>query len=347
MQINSSNNNILYEVIYVRLFLIIALVFYHAFAVFSGAWAPIAGYPNIPVYSIIDKLSYACLLETFVFISGYILGYQVSKKGDEYIQTKQFMIKKIKRLIVPSILFSILYVLIFNKTNRSVLSTIYDILSGTGHMWFLPMLFWCFLFVYLLEKVRISNKLLVFIFPLMMFFSILPLPFRLNTAMYFFLFFWSGYCIQKYRLKKDYKTKTVFPIIAVCFIISFILKINLNELYINGGGNCLVANILNSVISIISRFICAVFGIALLMMAALKLANIKKHTKQTQLVNLSDCCFGVYIFQQFVLLLIERTDLAKNVSPYLYPWIIFLIALITSLVLTIIIRRTKVGSKIL
>lgn len=90
MQKESSNNNILYEVIYVRLFLIIALVFYHAFAVFSGAWAPIADYPNIPVYSIIDKLSYACLLETFVFISGYILGYQVSKKGDEYIQTKQF-----------------------------------------------------------------------------------------------------------------------------------------------------------------------------------------------------------------------------------------------------------------
>lgn len=235
MQKESSNNNILYEVIYVRLFLIIALVFYHAFAVFSGAWAPIAGYPNIPVYSIIDKLSYACLLETFVFISGYILGYQVSKKGDEYIQTKQFLIKKIKRLIVPSILFSILYVLIFNKTNRSALSAINDILSGTGHMWFLPMLFWCFLFVYLLEKVRISNKCLVFIFPLMICFSILPLPFRLNTAMYFFLFFGSGYDIQKYRFKKDYKTKTVFPIIAVCFIISFILKINLNELYINGG----------------------------------------------------------------------------------------------------------------
>lgn len=347
MQKESSNNNILYEVIYVRLFLIIALVFYHAFAVFSGAWAPIAGYSNIPVYSIMDKLSYACLLETFVFISGYILGYQVSKKGAEHIRTKQFLIKKIKRLIVPSILFSILYILIFNKTNKSFLSTIYDILSGTGHMWFLPMLFWCFLFVYLLEKVRISNKLLVFIFPLMMFFSILPLPFRLNTAMYFFLFFWSGYGIQKYRFKKDYKTKTVFPIIAVCFIISFILKINLNELYINGGGNCLVANILNSVISIISRFICAVFGIALLMMSAQKIANIKKHTKQTQLVKLSDCCFGVYIFQQFVLLFIERTDLANNVSPYLYPWITFLIALITSLVLTIIIRRTKVGSKIL
>ena len=114
-----------------------------------------------------------------------------------------------------------------------------------------------------------------------------------------------------------------------------------------GGENCLVANILNSVISIISRFICAVFGIALLMMAALKLANIKKYSEQTQLVNLSDCCFGVYIFQQFVLLLIERTDFANNVSPYLYPWIIFLIALITSLVLTRIIRRTKVGSKIL
>lgn len=95
MQANSFNNT-LYEVIYVRLLLITTLVFYHAFAIFSGAWEPISGYPKIQVYSIMDKLSYACLLETFVFISGYILGYQVSKKGEEYIKTKGFIIKKDK-----------------------------------------------------------------------------------------------------------------------------------------------------------------------------------------------------------------------------------------------------------
>lgn len=78
----SRNNNILYEVVPIRLVLIVLLVLYHAFAIFSGTWSPIAGYPEIPLYDIMDKLSYACLLETFVFISGYILGFQVSKKGE-------------------------------------------------------------------------------------------------------------------------------------------------------------------------------------------------------------------------------------------------------------------------
>lgn len=77
----TAKSNIIYEVVPIRLFLIVMLVFYHAFAIFSGAWEQLDGYPKIYVYDVMDKLSYACLLETFVFISGYILGYQVRWKG--------------------------------------------------------------------------------------------------------------------------------------------------------------------------------------------------------------------------------------------------------------------------
>lgn len=95
------------------------------------------------------------------------------------------------------------------------------------------------------------------------------------------------------------------------------------------------------------RFVCAVSGIYLLMITAQKLDKTKISLKQTILIRLSDCCFGVYIFQQFVLMLVERTELSKNLSPYIYPWVTFLIALFMSLMLTIFLRRTKVGSKIL
>lgn len=53
------------------------------------------------------------------------------------------------------------------------------------------------------------------------------------------------------------------------------------------------------------------------MISALKLAKTKVGIKQMILVQLSDCCFGVYIFQQFVLMLVERTELSKNLSPYI------------------------------
>lgn len=314
MQANSFNNT-LYEVIYVRLLLITTLVFYHAFAIFSGAWEPISGYPKIQVYSIMDKLSYACLLETFVFISGYILGYQVSKKGEEYIKTKGFIIKKIKRLLVPSVLFSVLYILLFDKGDRSALSTLYDVCSGVGHMWFLPMLFWCFLFVCIFKRVKVPCRILLLITPLLICLSAIPLPFRLGIAMYFFPFFWGGYCVKKYNLNWSYKVRTLFPIISACFVLAFILKLNLDAFYIVGGGN--VVKIINVMMSLFCRFLCAVFGIYLLMISALKLAKTKVSIKQTILVQLSDCCFGVYIFQQFVLMLVERTELKRFKSIYI------------------------------
>ena len=66
---------LLKEVVVIRLFLLIALVLYHAFAPFSGAWSPISD-ADILGYGCIAKLMYAFLLESFVFISGYVYGYQ-------------------------------------------------------------------------------------------------------------------------------------------------------------------------------------------------------------------------------------------------------------------------------
>lgn len=56
---------------------------------------------NIPVYYWIGRLTYSCMLETFVFISGVILGFQILKKGNEYISYKHLVIGKFRRLILP------------------------------------------------------------------------------------------------------------------------------------------------------------------------------------------------------------------------------------------------------
>ena len=83
----AKSQQFLYEVVPIRLFLIVMLVFYHAFAIFTGAWKPIAGYPEIPGYTLLGNLSYACLLETFVFISGYVLDIRCElKETPHYLQ---------------------------------------------------------------------------------------------------------------------------------------------------------------------------------------------------------------------------------------------------------------------
>lgn len=312
----SRNNNILYEVVPIRLVLIALLVFYHAFAIFSGVWSPITGYPEIPLYDIMDKLSYACLLETFVFISGYILGFQVSKKGEVYI-----------------------------KNEKPLPTVVYNILSGTGHMWFLPMLFWCFVFVFLAEKTKLSIKWMVGASFIMLFASVLPLPFRINTAMYYFAFFYTGYCIKKYEWSIPHDGTWKYILLLAGFASAFVLKIYICELENMRMGGAIL-HYLYLLLTISVRFINAALGVMLLMMLSKRLVQCSETSKWNNMLRLSDCCFGVYIFQQFNLMLLAQTEQSQNVSPYIYPWIAFFMTLIISLALTIIIRNMKIGSQL-
>ena len=318
------DGKILYEVIPLRLFLIVTLVFYHAFAVFSGAWTPIAGYPDIPIYGIIDKLSVASLLETFVFISGYILGYQVSRKGVGLIlDSKSYFYKKLKRLIFPSLLFSILYVLTFYDLNDSIWEITYNVLSGAGHMWFLPMLFWCFVFIYFTEKFSLTIKSIIAMIPLLLLASFLPFPLRIGTAMYYFPFFYVGYSIKRYMISINHCDGKVIFSFFVCFLLTFVLKINIEDAIKTGG---LLPHIVSLMIFVSTRFVCAAFGVTLFLLLSMKLDKHYDTSKWKILLKLSDCCFGVYIFQQFILKLTEQTTLPQNVSPYIFPWIAFAIS---------------------
>jgi len=332
----------LYEVIPIRLFLIVMLVFYHAFCIFSGAWAPIESYPEIPIYSILDKLSYACLLETFVFISGYILGYQVKKKGVIALSANSIFIKKFKRLIIPSILFSFLYVLLLGNITQPIIQTLYSLINGVGHMWFLPMLFWCFVGVYVIEKMELRSNIVLGILFFMMFLTAMPLPFRIGTSFYYLLFFYIGYSFQKLEWKLP-QNKSLFVFSVCLFVVLFVLKLQIDSI---DRGGVLTLKILLYVSNIMTRALCAGAGIIILLYGATRVINYVS-MGSSSLVYLSNCCFGVYLFQQFVLKFIYNSELPYILSPYLLPWVSFVVSLLVSIVLTILLRKTKLGRQIL
>lgn len=102
---------ILTDVCAIRLILIILLVLYHAFAIFCGGWTPLDGYPRPEGYWWIGKSAYSFMLEAFVFISGYVYGYQIYR-NPEKLSLKAVVQSKLKRLILPSIIFSTVYYLL-------------------------------------------------------------------------------------------------------------------------------------------------------------------------------------------------------------------------------------------
>jgi fucose 4-O-acetylase-like acetyltransferase len=213
------------DVVVIRLILIVLLVQYHAFAIYNGAWQMPNGVQSVETYWWIATISYSFLLETFVFVSGYVFGFQVRNNPLGKITAKKCVIKKAKRLLIPSIVFSLVYFICFEREAYiSCSSCIYDIINGEGHMWFLPMLFWCFVATFAFEKLRIPCKVVVLLAILASILSLMTLPFRISTAAYYFVFFYTGYYIQRNGLiLKDIKGNTVI-LAGLIFVIVFLVS---------------------------------------------------------------------------------------------------------------------------
>lgn len=344
---NIHQENRLDEVVIIRLILIVLLVLYHSFAIYSGGWEPIEGFPEIKAYWWLGKFSYAFFLETFVFISGYILGYQVRTKGKEKISAKNIFVGKIKRLIIPSVVFSFLYLLLIQDyEEQSIISTLYSILEGAGHMWFLPMLFWCFCGVWFIERIRISPAI---VFPVLLLFSIgphLPLPFRLGDTLYYLLYFYTGYYVQKNSidlsiLSKHYTLIILSFLFLTLFPVLTILSESMSSL-LGGGNNQLVTHFVVALIRKLCRIVYASTGLLIMISFANIVCN---NTSIPSWINrISVLCMGGYIFQQFILKFVYyRTSLPSICSPYLLPWVGFIGTLALSILLSIILRRTQVG----
>lgn len=64
----------------------------------------------------------------------------------------------------------------------------------------------------------------------------------------------------------------------------------------------------------------------------------------TRMVKLSTYCFGIYIFQEFIIrIFYYKCDAIRVLDPYLFPWMPIIITLCLSIVLTHYILKTKIG----
>ena len=106
-----SQQVVLNDVMIMRPIVIFLLIVTHSFTMYTGgSWALPDSIHKVWAYNEITHFAFSFMLETFVFISGYLFGMQQQKQ----ISFKVFLKKKLQRLIVPSIVFSIVYIACFN-----------------------------------------------------------------------------------------------------------------------------------------------------------------------------------------------------------------------------------------
>lgn len=219
----NEKNKFFLEISYMRPILILLLVFYHSFIIYNGGWSQPEGYEPCEIYKWLDKLAYSFMLPSFVFMSGYIYGGGTNKES--FFDTVR---KKIKRLIVPSILFSFLYLYLFQEIPDSIIDGTIMILNGVGHLWFLPMLFWCFVMGHIIQLIKLPPPFKVIMVIVLGVLNFLPIPFRFGEALGYFQYFYIGYLMCPYseKINNMINKKGILALWGIFLFLFFITQVS-------------------------------------------------------------------------------------------------------------------------
>lgn len=325
------------EISIYRPLLILCILIGHCFAVYSGAWEKPEYIIQVAEYKYINPIFISFQLAAFAFISGYLAAYKEYK-----ILEKGFLLKKIQRLIIPSIVFSTLYYFLFKYQGDSSIgicrSALY-ILNGSGHLWFLPMLFWCFVFLWVIQKFKVNPLAVISLF-LLVFISPIPsyrIPLGIGKAIYYFPFFYFGFLVWKWR-KFSVNNDNVWIVVSLSMYIASML---LKYFYFNKYEDDVLILILGNIVELI----CLSAGTYMMYLIIVKICHyIKKMPKVLLLANRYS--YAVYVIHQFVLLLLVY-DVTYRINQYIIPFLWLFITLLLSSLLSVVLLKTKLGKILL
>ncbi len=276
----------------------VIVVFFHAYFMM---YAP-AHFPDtIEIYR--EKYYWfnsICLwfhMPIFTFVSGGVYGYLWTTKG-KYRDFWPFVKSKIQRLLVPYVVFAVIFMLTTNAWNWSSLYS-----GAYSHLWFLSMLFWCFVGIGVVNRLKIwihevipsyaSTALILFLS-----FIGLLLPksaYNMIGIAYFykwFFWFYLGYTIYANRnsvyayVKKSKILPFLLPLTYVCCMWYMVTQIGTYS---------------DDNRTVISEIGFASMVIWIWYMLCWLIERFGNGWTQCRLIKeLSACSFGIYIFHNWI-----------------------------------------------
>lgn len=328
------------EVTLLRAVLAVLIVFMHSFTIYNGYWEQPAKYIDIPTYKWLARFSFAATLEAFVFISGYLFAHQCFMKGMG--GGISLIVNKLKRLILPSVVFSTAYFVMFFKY-EGIVDCLIQVISGCGHMWFLPMLFWCFILTWLLMKINIKDRYKLLLLAALNLLTIYSLPLQLSSSFKYLLYFYCGFVAYKNKewISQCIKNKSLF-ITWIVFLGSFFIFRPIQDMLDYSQYEGLVLKMSVIIAGKVSQLVYAISGLAALYHTSILITQ--KFPLNPIICNVAKYSFGMYLFQQFILqMLYYNTSIPLILGPYHLPWFGFAVALIGSFLLSFFFIKTRLG----
>lgn len=343
---NTSNfkyNDKLYDVVLIRSFAIILVVAFHAYYMMMvPAHFPDSMNVYRDLYYNINCLILKFRMPLYIFISGYLFSHLENERG-KYKTFKNLLFNKFKRLILPYFVFSTLMMLTTHDFHMSA----YWQLSYS-HLWFVTMLFWCFIFTRLLSFLPWRNNLIWKLLISIVFFILciqghLFKPFlNLHNFLPSYFWFWTGYnlYLNREKIYSFMKSNSVF-IISLLVMIYIVGVFYRCRVLIDDDKTTFLTEFANLSIILVIWFITNF------------IINKSKSdwVKSPILANLNKYSYGIYIFHNWIQpYMISTTakrifnleQLAAN-HVVLFPLMFFITSFFISMFITHLCLKTKVG----
>lgn len=261
-----SSSKPLIDVSIVRPILIFLLIVVHSFTIYSGGWPLPFGIQSLECYKWVSHISFSIMLQGFIFVSGYLFASQVN--NNIKLSYKSIIFKKGQRLILPSIIFGLIYFFLFNYSRESfsIIDFTTKILNGVGHLWFLPALFWCFILMVFLINYKIKGNIIIILSVMLILLSIGCIPFGFSNAMQYFIFFYFGFYVMYHKERFLNLVNRFRNLLVFLFIISLIIHFYIkngdidNQMFFN---SIYVNKIINIYFELFLKTFVAISGISL------------------------------------------------------------------------------------
>lgn len=361
---------LLTEVSVIRPLIIFLLVVYHALCPFTGGWAPPAGVGSNALYWWLGRLISGFRIETIAFIGGYVFCFQCCELGKRQ-PLHRFVWKKVRRLLIPCFLFGTLYYLLFrfNAARFSWYVAFWKVANGIGHLWFLPMLFWCFLAGWAVDRLlqwlvpkggawRWLPHLLLVLLAAVSLTRLHGLRMGLTRAPYFFFYFYLGYWLrgqsagERPRLRIDgFKPALLF---ALLYLLCLLARLQATHVKLPGmpfvcpgwmrGWSALSLRLLA-----FGHTVCGILALYCAVSAWLRLRRPPDYQPGPRLRMASAYCYGTYVFHMFFMQPLYFFSpfpawcSATAAGAWLFPWVSLVLALVPSLLVTALLLRTRWG----
>ena len=322
----------------------VIVVFFHAYQMmYAPAHFPDTSELYREQYYWFNSICLWFHMPIFIFVSGGVYGYLWTNKG-KYREFWPFVKNKFQRLLVPYVVFAVIFMLSTNAWNWSSLYS-----GAYSHLWFLSMLFWCFVITAIINKWNLASN--VWIRWAVLILSFLCLCFVRSswkfvgiTYVYgWFFWFYLGFVVYTYRQKLyDWIKRTV----VVPFILPVIYCACMWYMVVVVGDygadfKCVISEL---------GFLAIVIWIWYMLCWLIE--RFGNGWTQCRLIKeLSACSFGIYIFHNWIEpYMISRTaqrllplaDWAAN-HTVLFPLIFSLLALLVSYIMTKLVLMTRLG----